>query len=206
MYLKACQRQIMFCEAALCNWQRDQTTRPWRGSSSVDWAGSGADGIQGGWAPPGPPLAQPHAPETLDPRQEQKCTCRTARTQSVTPRLSQHSTELPRCQGDLQTFLRATQPLPHSWLLDQCLAQRNTSMLLSCELTALQGQGVDFQHLFPSAPLPVPCVLMFHLRNGTDSAQIKPPNLHPAPSASSHSQRRLSTFLIPSLPQFITEK
>lgn len=37
-------------------------------------------------------------------------------------------------------------------------------------------------------------------------AQIKLPNLHPAPSASSHSQRRLSTFLIPSLPQFIPEK
>lgn len=58
------------------------------------------------------------------------------------------------------------------------------------EVMPLQGQGmVSNAHiLFPSAPLPMPCVLMFQLRNGTHAAKIKLPNLRPTPSVFSHFQ------------------
>lgn len=96
------------------------------------------------------------------------------------------------------------QPLPHSWLRPS-ISVRNGGTRVSSQLCKLRGFTSNTHVLFPPAPLPVPYVLMFHLRNGIYSAQIKPPNLRPVPSVSSHFQRRLSTFLIPSLPWFIPE-
>lgn len=97
------------------------------------------------------------------------------------------------------------QPLPQSRLRPS-ISVWNGGTRVSSQLCKLRGFTSNTHVLFPSAPLPVPCVLMFHLRNGIYSAQTKPPNLRPVPSVSSHFQRRLSTFLIPSLPWFIPEE
>lgn len=66
------------------------------------------------------------------------------------------------------------QPLPHSWLRPS-ISVRNGGTHVSSQLCKLRGFTSNTHVLFPSAPLPVPCVLMFHLRNGIYSAQIKPP-------------------------------
>lgn len=132
--LKACQQQIMFCETALCNWQRDQTTRPWQRSSGVDLPGSGGDRIQGGCSPPESLIRLAQCRKSTGPvTEEQKCNCTAppAKPHCI-PKgiLSKMGLRIPAqhwaamtssrwCQYDHPWRAGApqpSQPLPYSWV------------------------------------------------------------------------------------------